>query len=399
MRDRPRQGAFALALILALLLSAADADERDQAALAAREDAAEPVTDGPASDPDGIHFGGALRYNATWNGFDRGVRQRRGDSGFDIFRINAGGRIDSLTLSAEYRFYSYMHTLHHGWVGYDFDNQGEARVGVMQVPFGLLPYASHNFWFGIPYYLGLEDDYDLGMQYLHASGPWDVRVAFFKNEELGNAADLGRYSYDPVLVDDDPAAANEEVNTFNGRVAYTFGRDTDCTHEAGMSGQWGELYNHDTGLRGDHWAGAVHLDSHCGRWNPQFQVARYGYSPRNPAGVSTDTITVGAFEFPHQIAARGTLAVINLAYNLPVNWPAVRSLTCYNDFSLLRKDRDAFDDSYLNTTGCVVNAGPTWTYFDVIRARNMIFFGDGSLADAGSNDWETRVNINFGYYW
>jgi len=343
-----------------------------------------------------VKLGGALRFNYFTSDHSDDLKNRYGDTGLDLFRLNVDGEFDKLFLSAEYRFYRYMNTIHHGYVGYQLSDHSEIQGGITRVPFGLLPYGAHNFWFGVPYYLGLADDYDSGIKYRTTRGGWDTQLAFFKNEELGNAGDLDRYSYDPVTTG---ATANQETNTVNARVAYTFNRDSSCSHEVGLSAQGGQLYNVDTAEDGDHWAVASHLDTHCGRWNVQLQLARYAYNPENPAGISDDTITVGAFADSYEIASRGNLYVANVAYNLPVNWPGIQLLTCYNDFSMLDKQISGFDNSYINTTGCLINAGPTYTYVDIIRGKNMIYLGDGSLADGGSNDWETRFNINFGIYW
>jgi hypothetical protein len=270
------------------------------------------------------------------------------------------------------------------------------EAGITKVPFGLLPYASHNFWFGIPYYIGLGDDYDLGVKYVLDRGAWNLQLAFFKNAELGSATDLGRYSYDLVAVGE---ARNEETNTVNARVAYTFGKGSGCSHEVGASGRWGELFNRDSDGRGDQWAAALHWDARCGRWNPQIEVGRYRYDPSNPEGVSADSVTFGAFEAAHEVASEGTFAVANLAYNVPVPFSWIDALTCYNDLSALLKDEEGFRTSYLNTTGCVIQVGPTYTYLDVIQGRNALFLGDGSLAGGGSTEWETRLNLNVGYYW
>lgn len=347
-------------------------------------------------DEDPITLGGALRFNAFWTDFNDSVETKRGDSGLDLFRINVDGEYDNILLSAEYRWYPFMQAIHHGWMGYDFDDAGQVQVGVSQVPFGILPYASHNYWFGVPYYLGLSDDYDLGGKYVRESGPWDLALAFYKNAELGNASDLGRYSYDVVRTGDQQ---NEETNQFNARLAYTLGRGTGCYHEIGGSAQWGELFNAATGDRGDHWAAAAHLDSRCGRWNLQLQLARYGFDPKNPPGLDNTTVRLGAFEAGHDIAAHGTLGVVNVAYNFPAPWESIDQLTCYNDFSVLRKDAGGFRDSKLNTTGCAIGFGPVFTYIDLINANNMVFFGDGSLAGGGDDEWHTRINLNLGYYW
>jgi len=371
-------------------LAAAENTDIEQKQAVTEIAATEPVTD------NAFELGGALRFNYSWKDFDDPAQSKRGDIGLDIFRLNIDGQYENFLLSAEYRFYSFMDTIHHGWIGYAFDQYGQVQAGVTQVPFGLLPYASHSFWFGTTYYIGLEDDYDMGVKYINDIGAWNLQLALFKNAELGNAADLERYSYDPVTTG---AARNEQANTFTGRLAYTFGKGGECSNELGLSGQWGELFNRDTDDSGDFWAAAAHLDSRCGRWNFQAELGRYQFNPRNPAGISNDSITFGAFAFAHEVAAEGYFGVANVAYNVPVRWSGVDVVTCYNDFSVLHKDNDRFNDSLLNTTGCAIGVGPIFTYIDLIRGRNALFLGNGSLAGGGNREWETRININLGYYW
>ena len=374
-------------------------ESRLKASVSSEVDAKEAVSESAsatAAAEEPFDIGGALRFNYVWKDFDDTSESKRGDIGLDLFRINVDGRRNNILLSAEYRFYTFMNTIHHGWIGYDFGDAGQVQGGITQVPFGLLPYASHNFWFGLPYYIGIADDYDTGIKYIRDSGPWNLQLAAFKNAELGNATDLDRYSYDPVATG---TARNEQTNTLNARLVYNLGQESDCMHELGGSGMWGQLYNRDTDKNGDYWVAAAHLDSRCGRWNLQLEGGRYEYDPRNPAGVNNDSITFGGFGGTHEVAARGNFGVVNVAYNLPVRWPGIDLLTCYNDFSVLDKRPDGFDNSYINTTGCAVGVGPTFTYFDIIRAKNAIFLGDGSLAGGGDNSWETRFNINLGYYW
>jgi hypothetical protein len=371
-------------------------DKRDAGAAADAAKTEVAATDGDEEESDGVEFNGAVRFTAFWSDSDEAVQGTRGDSGLDIFRVGAAGSIDDLEVSAEYRFYPFMDVIHHGWIGYEFDNQDRVQVGITRVPFGLLPYAAHSFWFGVPYYLGFSDDYDLGIKYMRRGGPLDLQFAFFKNAELASPSDLGRYSFDIVSVGE---SRNEETNQLNARAAWTFGLNTPCSHELGVSGQWGELYNFDTQRRGDHWAAAGHLDTRCGRWNLQFEAARYAFSPEQPSSFGNDTLRVGGFESSYDMASEGTFAVANVAYNVPVDWPAIDQLICYNDYSVLYKDRDDFEKSQLNTTGCLVGKGPLFLYLDLIQANNMVFFGDGSLAGAGESGWQTRFNVNIGYYW
>lgn len=343
-----------------------------------------------------INIGGALRFNAVHRDFVDSSESKLGESGLDVFRLNVDGRIDNILVSAEYRFYSYMDTIHHGWLGYEFDDASQLQVGIHQVPFGLLPYAAHNAWFGVPYYLGLADDYDMGLRYQRQDGPWTSHLAFYKNEELNSPGDLDRYSFDLVLVDEQQ---NEEINQFNARLAYTFGRGSSCETEVGGSGQWSEVYNAASDRRGDHWAAAAHVDSRCGRWNLQLQGIRYAYEPANPAGVDRAAVRVGAFGGSYDIASEADVAVANLAYNFEPPVPWIDQITCYNDYSRLFKDEPGSIDSQINTLGCAIGSGPLFTYIDYILARNMAFFGDGSMAAGGNDEWRRRFNINIGFYW
>lgn len=348
-----------------------------------------------AREPD-IDIGGALRFNLVHRDFVDSSEGKRGESGLDVFRLNVDGKIDNILVSAEYRFYSHMDTIHHGWLGYEFEDASQLQVGIHQVPFGLLPYAAHNAWFGVPYYLGLADDYDMGIRYQRQDGPWASHLAFYKNEELNSPGDLDRYSLDLVQGGEQQ---NEEVNQFNARLGYTFGLGSGCETELGGSGQWSEIYNAATDRRGDHWAAAAHIDSRCGRWNLQLQGIRYVYDPINPAGVDSAAVRVGAFGGSYDIASEADVAVANLAYNFKPSVPWIDQLTCYNDYSRLFKDEPSAIDSQINTIGCAVGSGPLFTYIDYILARNMAFFGDGSMAAGGSDEWRSRFNVNIGFYW
>lgn len=368
-------------------------EELDQAVPGAERLAV--TSSGPPAGP-AIALGGALRFNLVHRDFSDASDGKRGESGLDVFRLNVDGRLDNILVSAEYRFYSYMQTIHHGWLGYEFQDQSQLQFGIHQVPFGLLPYAAHNAWFGVPYYVGLADDYDMGVQYLRQDGPWSTRLAFYKNEELNDAGNLDRYSFDLVNAGEQQ---NEEINQLNARVAYTFGAGGGCETEVGGSGQVAELYNALSNDRGDHRAIAAHVDSRCGRWNLQLQGTHYVYDTANPSGITDQVVRVGAFGGSYDIASEASILVANLAYNFDSPWRHIDQITCYNDYSRLFKASAGTLDSQLNTLGCALGSGPLFTYIDWIMANNMTFFGDGSMAAGGEDKWRSRFNINIGFYW
>lgn len=350
-----------------------------------------------ASKPD-FKVGGALWMNYSYKAWDSNSKNKKGDLGFDLFRLSVDGKKDNLLFSAQYRFYSYMNVLHHGWIGYQFKNKDTVKFGVTQVPFGILPYASHNYWFGVPFYLGLEDNYDAGVKYSHKAGPLAVDLAFFKNGEQGNAGSNQRYSFD-VLTDSKQNQFNEKTNQFNGRVAYTLQQGTASHTELGLSGQWGQLYNSSTQSNGSHWAAGAHLNGKYGPFGLQLEAVSYKYSPNNPAGVSNDSVLMGAFATSYDVASKGKVYVANLSYDVPVGDSGLDSLTCYNDYSVLQKDKAGYRKSELNTVGCNMGKGPLFVYVDLIMGRNMPFLNGGSLAGGGSTaGWQNRFNVNVEYY-
>jgi hypothetical protein len=320
-------------------------------------------------------------------------------------------------LSAEYRFYAGYHMLHHGYFGYDFNENNKLHMGVHQVPFGIQPYASHNWFFQLPYYVGLEDDYDAGLKYLLDMDKFHLALAWYMNDEgsyTGNSLASARYSYDIV-----PATAGEtsyfgvdrntyqnEHNQFNLRLAYDLGKS-----EIGASGQYGQLYNSALDEMGDRFAWAVHGNLNFGRVNIKAEVIGYQFNPALPETDDPNTTTdetddtwviQGAYDFPYAVAADAMFYVGGISYGLPVDIGPISKLTFYENYTMMQKTEDAFEPSQNIITGVMVTAGSVYTYIDVAMGKNHPWLGPnyGSALAAGNPeaDWWTRFNINMGYY-
>ena len=313
-------------------------------------------------------IGGAISLNYFYKDFDDANKDKGGDMEFSSFRLGVHGSINDILISAQYRWYSYMHVIQNAWIGYNFTDNLQTQLGITRVPFGILPYASHNYWEGVPYYLGFEDDRDLGLKLLYKKSPWDLRVAFFKNAEWGSPSKTERYSYDVVKVGDQN---NEEINQLNARLAYTFEHGKLGSTEAGLSGQFGQLYNSITESSGHHWAVAGHVNGYYGPFNLMLEAVRYQHNPKNPAGIDDKTVVMGGFDGSYEVAAEGTILVADLSYNVPVKWGPISKLTFYDDYSVLIKDEDNFNDSYINTLGCVISAEPVFIYLDKIGRAHV----------------------------
>lgn len=353
-----------------------------------------------------IKIGGAMRINYGYKDWDESQEDKYGDFGFNLFRLNVDGSINDWILSAEYRFYSYMNTIHHGYIGYNVNDEWQLQLGIQQVPFGLQPYASHNYWSSGAYYIGFEDDYDLGVKALYSEGPWSLALAFYKNDELANAGSTDRYSIDVINTDADgyagaQADGNEETNQFNVRLAYCFDHGDSGTTEVGVSGEWGQLYNTITDDTGSHWATGLHMNGNYGRWNVQLEYAAYEYDPENPQGLDDDIITMGAFGYAWGAPAQAQIGIANVAYTIPVSVKWLDSVTFYSDNTVIKPTENDQPTSWQNVAGALLASGPIYFYLDIISAENMIFSNGNMVDESDRNNDErtTRFNMNVGYYW
>ncbi|TXD49304.1 hypothetical protein [Polaribacter sp. IC073] len=354
-----------------------------------------------AQDKPEIKIGGALRFNYNLSSWKDGQKKRGGDFGYDMFRINAKGAYKGIKLNVEYRLYSEGFgggMLKQGWLGYNFSEKNQVQLGLTQVPFGIQQYNSHNWFFNLTYYVGMEDDHDMGIKYMHTGDTFEYQLAFFKNAEelrFGNNTEVSpsRYSYDV-------AGRNKEINQFNGKFLYKFGEKS--ASRLGASVQYGGLYNLDTEQVGDHSAVAIHYELNKGKWNVKAQFITAAHNPENATGETRDVISMAAYGAPYQVAADFKMYSLGFSRNVPVKFGPITNLQFYNDFAYMEKNISEFTDSYMNVTGVLVSAGNVYTYFDYAAGYNHSWLGGNFVDDfaKGNSDakWEARFNINIGYY-
>jgi hypothetical protein len=352
-------------------------------------------------------LGGAVRANLLNKSWDTRKRFPRDALEFDTLRLRVDFEQGQWEGSSQYRFYyydetdRYTHFLHHGWVGYRLDPGRTLRAGVHQVPFGNLPYNSHNYFFSLAYYVGLEDDYDLGIKYTDRRGPWRFDLAWYLEDEgsgHGDSRDSARYSYDVVS---SATSANGEENQLNARASYTLAHGELGASQLGFSLQAGEVPNEATGRTGSQVAAAVHWNGNFGLWNVKAQSAWYRYNLENPAGQADTAVVMGAYDFPYRVAAEGTLHSIGISYHWDVDWGPVRVITAYEDYSVLRKAEPGFEDSMQNVIGVSLDAAPLFIYADLALGQHNAWIGRDfgtALARGGDDDLHVRMNLNLGIY-
>lgn len=344
---------------------------------------------------DGIKLGGAVRVNYAYRDYDKANKDKGGDFYFDMAAIKFDGKHGDWGLSAEYRFTSGTNYIKYGYAYYDVDPDWQLQLGINKVPFGNPGVISNSYWFGIPYYLGFEDDHDTGIKAIYEKNGWHTDLAFYKSAEYGPSENK-RYSTDIYTgTINGTDYANEETNQFNVRQTYTTEYEGGQT-TIGGSVQYGQIYNSNLKENGDRYAVALHLDSSYKGWNLQLQAMQYEYDDRE----HENTIGVSVVSWQYEIASKGQSYSANIAKSFDTDWGSVK---CYNDFGLMTPDvnDDSYDNSMQNVTGCAISAGPTYTMVDFVMGKNMTFSTANNdhigLPEMGDS-WDKRVNINFGYY-
>ena len=232
-----------------------------------------------AQDKPEFNLGGALRFNYNHSDWKEDSKKKGGEFGFDVFRLNLSGGYKGIIFDAEYRFYAKSSgggMLKHGWFGYKFNENHQLQLGLTAVPFGIMPYTGNSFFFNINYYVGLEDDSDMGLKYLFSKNNWDVAVAFFKNADIldfGDKSEVSpdRYGYDVGYKD-------KEVNTGNVQVCYNWGNQ--FKQQVGVSGMLGGLYNVDTEKVGMRRAFVLHYTIGYKNWALKTQFTTYSMNPK-----------------------------------------------------------------------------------------------------------------------
>ncbi len=347
-----------------------------------------------------VHIGGALRFNYNISTYNKSQQKRGGDINYDMFAVSPSVSYKDIYLKAEYRLYENQYgggMLRFGYVGYDISPTSHIHFGLTRVPFGLEDYNSHSYFLGMSYYLGLEDDYDLGIKYMKESEHFDYQLAFFKNSDYGSVVageeSMRRYSYDV-------GGFNRETNQANIKLDYKFGET--AKSNLGISARYGGLFNTKTEEMGTHYAVAGHYKLQYGNFDLKAQVAHYKYSPENETSVSNDVIQMVAYNSSYDIASEATLYSFAVGYNIDINKKLLSGILIYNDFAYLDKDINSFDYSASNTLGVLLVSGKIYTYVECIFAKNQPWFGGDwqkSFA-SGTSDakWETKLNINVGYY-
>lgn len=398
-----------------------------------------------AKDTSWAKVGGAVRTNTMYTIYEGETAplptENRHGIFWDTFRLEVDGYTRGLGFTFEYRFYPGFnsHFLKKGFLSYQIGDQHRVEAGITQVPFGMLPILGNSWWFQLPYYVGLEDDWDTGVKYRFQKDNWTFHAAYFLMAEPRGVSEptygsfmSARYSYD--IIPEDGYNGNKERNQGNLRLEYA-----DDNFLLGLSAQGGEVYNSVTENSGSAWAGALHTKYSLNESvNIKFQATHYLHqNVTSDSGAAVDYVNMGAYGFGiYQVADEASIFSIGLSYNIDLDWGPIESITFYEDYSYMHKQGKVdvngsaipYEPSQHNVLGFLVTAGSIYAYFDIASGINQPWlssaFGgsalsagrgvDPSLVPGADTDpgipgnqvnpvdkdppINTRFNINIGYY-
>ena len=349
-----------------------------------------------------LDLGGALRFNYNYSSWKPNQKKRGGDFGFEVFRINVDAVYKKWEFKIDQRFYVQEFGgafLKYGWFQYNLKEKNHLKLGLIPAYFGIQQFNSHSWFFNLPFYLGFEDDHDMGLSYDYENKDLQLDVGFYKNAETltfgdNNPISDSRYSYDF-------SGRNREINQFNLRFNYKYGKK--MIQKLGTSIQYGGIWNLDTQEVGDQFAIGLQYEGDYKNLNIKAQAFTFNNRPKNAPGESRDSIQMTAYGAPYYTAAKGSMYSFSMAYTFPVKWGPISALQVYNDYTYFDKARSDWEDTQMNITGVLISAKPVYIYVDFALGKNQPWLGPqwtNALVEGDpNNSWESRFNINFGYYY
>ncbi|MES2259537.1 MAG: hypothetical protein V4724_13495 [Pseudomonadota bacterium] len=368
-----------------------------------------------------LSIGGAIRFNYVYKSWQ--TEYPNGFFGLDTARLDVNYDDGRQIGSAQYRYNKFpkgqgdysQHFLHHGWAGMRFDDKSTVHVGLDKIPFGLMPFASNNFYESIAFYTGFEDTYDLGVTYASQPGPFEWQLGFYPRDggsydgSSNTAGKSNRYSFN-IVADDNAQGygtgqADSERNTLVGRMAWHVGAD--AKQEIGVSGLTGTIRS-GTGTDTRRNALAVHYKGAYGPFNVMLEALRYDYKTSHGAtqtygGLDANSfVMLGAFGYPYPFASKGDIYVANVSYDIAGKLGPFGGFKVYNDYSILHKRVGNFKDSQQNVTGMSFSAGKWYFYTDFMLGKHQPYmspdFGGLASTPAKHDGFTRRINLQAGYY-
>lgn len=377
------------------------------------------------SKPSGLKLGGAIRgrYDLRFNDAGEDGRRRTSSNlSFDTLILKADYDSDVVFGAAQYRFYggSFLYGKASGYDNYPGEisfpvyayagaklgKHDKVAIGIQPVPFDDQFWGS-AFLNSMGFVIGLEEVYNAGITYSHEGDRYNLTAGFFPTtapNAFGISDDAARYSVN--IVKGDPAnplaSRNAERNMMVGRAEYKLA-SSDTGSLSVMGSAWfSTIHNFDTRQDGWRRAFAVSLKATQGPWHAKLLATRQDMSLRNPG--NDQTVTVGNYDAPFNIAADGTLLFGEVGRKIETgSFPFSAQL--FANYAYFAKAHPQYSDTQR------LNLGAFWTdkatgririWSEFLLGRNDPFVGAGQYGSGAAQGGDNRVKASFltifGYY-
>lgn len=331
--------------------------------------------------------------------------QQYGGFSFNQARLGVLADWRGFSMHMELRFFTWMIVMRQAWIQYEWEDNA-VQAGLIQRPWGRQPWSSDSWWFTLGWYVGLADDYDLGVKYTKDNDRYRLDVMYSVQDAAGFLDPTARWATDLTPSGEQQ---NRQFSTGSARFLWKFQHGEGSETRIGAFGSIGLMQNAVTGENGNRWyAGATYHGDYDG-WRPLVQFTRQEFNPNNPDevnGVQVDDRVVRVSQFVEfrDMAAKAWLFNVNLAKHIPFNRKYLQALVPYIEWSWFMKDEDDFADSHLITPGLQIQMYNVWLWFDILIGRNAVFMNDSpeqSGIGAGGirpDRFEVRPNLQIQFY-
>lgn len=290
------------------------------------------------------------------------------------------------------------------WAGYKFNEEQRLTVGLQFVDFGYDRLWGNSYYETILNTVGLEDIQNLGIKYRFKNDDYHVALGFYPRDGgnyKGTSKDSSRYSGNFVQADNLNEGTNiEEKNMWIARASkkVDLNKDYALKTELGTSYWHSDLENQRTGLDGTRDAWNVFALTELNAW--QWLFVAGAQDIKNGDDLHPQYSTIGAFDFPYQVANEAKFVVNELSYAVDKSLFKLENIKPYISYSQFLKDESGFKDSERLMAGVYFNYKSIGVQSEYIWSKNDPMTGGSSnaLAEGDSNQWNQMFYLSLGYY-
>ncbi|WP_288384873.1 porin [uncultured Acinetobacter sp.] len=290
------------------------------------------------------------------------------------------------------------------WVGYKISDQQRVSVGLQPVEFGFGRFWGSSYYETLMNTVGFEDISALGLRYQISQNDYSLSLGFYPTDGgnyKGTSKDSSRYS--PAFVEADDLTTGtylKERNIWIGRLSKKF----EVTPIDGLSTEIGtsfwhsELKNKKNGQDGSRNSWNVFTQTQYNAW--QWMLLAGSQSIQNRDTEFPDFSTLGAFDFPYQVANKTDYVVNEINYSVAKPFYEVKNIKPYFSYSRLFKDQAGYEDSERIIAGVAFNYKKIGIQGEYIWSKNdpMVGASSNGLAQGDGNGWDRMLYLALGYY-